>query len=128
MAWTVRAREGVERCAGAGRSVIVASLSMAHAYPVCLVAETTSMRRSKVEPEQLLAAIADAVDDGFYPASSLASVFPKLGHRELVRLRNRAMRQGLVLERRGPDGRTYLALSSEGWQALRALREPSEPR
>ena len=78
------------------------------------------MKRSKVEPEQLLAAIAEAVDDGFYPASSLPAAFPQLGHRELVRLRKRAQRQGLVLERRGPDGRTYLALSSEGWQALRA--------
>lgn len=77
-----------------------------------------------MEPEQLLATIAEAVDDGFYPASSLASAFPKLGHRELVRLRRRAMRRGLVLERRGPEGRTYLALSSEGWRALRTLREP----
>lgn len=84
------------------------------------------MRRPKVEPEQLLAVIAEAVDDGFYPISSLVSAFPKLGHRELVRLRKRALRQGLVLERRGADGQTYLALSSEGWRALRALRGPSE--
>jgi hypothetical protein len=83
------------------------------------------MKRPKPEPEQLLAVIAEAADDGFYPASSLVSAFPKLGHRELVRLRKRAGRLGLVLERRGPDGRTYLALTSEGWRALRAPHEPS---
>lgn len=82
------------------------------------------MRRSKVEPEQLLAAIAEAVDDGFYPTSSMATAFPKLGHRDLVRLRKRAVRRGLVLERRGPDGRTYLSLSSEGWRALRTSTRP----
>jgi hypothetical protein len=80
------------------------------------------MRKPKAEPMQLLEVVAEAVDDGFYPASSLVSHFPKLSHRELVRLRKRTLRQGLLLERRGPDGRTYLALSSEGWRALRALR------
>jgi hypothetical protein len=73
--------------------------------------------------EQLLAAIAEAVDDGFYPASSLHSALPKLTHREVVRLRKRALSQGLLLERRDPQGRTFLALTSEGWRALRA----SEP-
>jgi hypothetical protein len=82
------------------------------------------VRRSKAEPEQLLAVIAEAVDDGFYPSSSLVSAFPKLTHRELVRLRKRALRQGLILERRGANGQTYLTLSSEGWRALRTLREP----
>jgi hypothetical protein len=84
------------------------------------------VRKPKVEPEQLLAAIAEAVDDGFYPISSLVSAFPKLAHRELVRLRKQALRQGLVLERRGANGQTYLTLSSEGWRALRALRGPSK--
>ncbi len=80
------------------------------------------MKRKKTEPEELLAAIADAVDDGFYPVSALVSRFPRLGHRELVRLRRRAVRRGLVLERRGPDGKTYLALTSEGWRALHSSR------
>lgn len=77
------------------------------------------MRRAKVEPEELLTAIAADVDDGFYPASRLRSRFPSLGHRDLVRLRGRAMRRGLILERRGADGQTYLALTSEGWRTLR---------
>jgi len=78
------------------------------------------MRRAKVEPEDLLAAIAEAVDDGFCPTSSLAPRFPSLGHRDLVRLRGRALRRGLILERRGDDARSYLALTSEGWRTLRS--------
>lgn len=77
------------------------------------------MRRAKIEPGELLAVIAEAVDDGFCPASLLRSRFPSLGHRDLVRLRGRAIRQGLILERRA-EGQTYLALTSEGWRTLRA--------
>lgn len=82
------------------------------------------MRRAKVEPGELLAAIAEAVDDGFCPASALATRFPKLSHRDLVRVRGRAARHGLVLERRGPDGQVYLALTTEGWRALGSSRTP----
>lgn len=78
--------------------------------------------RKNPEPEELLAAIAAEVDDGFCPASSLAPYFPKLSHRELVRLRKRVIRHGLLLERRDPNGRVYLALTSEGWRALRSSR------
>lgn len=77
-------------------------------------------RGKKTEVEDLLAVIATEVDDGFLPASALSSRFSKLGHRDLVRLRGRAVRRGLLLERRGPDGRTYLALTAEGWRALRS--------
>ncbi len=80
------------------------------------------MKRKKTDVEELLAAIADAVDDGFYPVSGLVSCFPRTGHRDLVRLRRQAVRRGLILERRGPDGKTYLALASEGWRALRSSR------
>jgi hypothetical protein len=84
------------------------------------------VKRPKAESEQLLAAIAEAVDDGFCPAAKLTAAFPKLTHRDLVRLRKRALRRGLLLERRGADGQTYLALSSEGWRALRAQRTAPE--
>jgi len=76
-------------------------------------------RRSAPEPEQLLAAIVAAVDDGFYPASRIATAFPRLSHRDLVRLRKRALGRGLVLERRDPERGPCLALTSEGWRALR---------
>jgi len=78
------------------------------------------MRRARVEPEELLAAIAEAVDDGFCPASALVPRFARLSHRDLVRLRGRAARRGLILERRGPDGQVYLALTAEGWRVLRS--------
>jgi hypothetical protein len=81
------------------------------------------MRRKRAAPEDLLAAVAAAADDGFCLASSLHSDFRGLGHRDLVRLRGRAVRNGLLLERRGPDGRVYLALTSEGWRALRSAAE-----
>jgi hypothetical protein len=80
------------------------------------------MKKRRTEPEELLAAIAEAVDDGFLSASALTPRFSKLGHRDLVRLRGRAVRSGLLLERRGPDGRVYLSLTSEGWRALRSSR------
>jgi hypothetical protein len=86
------------------------------------------MRKKRTEPEELLAAIAEAVDDGFCPASRLVPLFPKLSHRDLVRLRGRALRRGLLLERRGPDGAAYLALTSEGWRALRSRRSEEELR
>jgi hypothetical protein len=82
----------------------------------------TVVKKGKVETEDLLAAIAGEVDDGFCPASRLVSRFPKLGHRDLVRLWARAVRHGLLLERRGPDARVYLALTGEGWEALRSSR------
>jgi hypothetical protein len=78
------------------------------------------MRRKRPEPEVLLATIAEAVDDGFCPQSALAPRLPKLSHRDVMRLRGEALRRGFLLERRGPDGRAYLALTSEGWEALRA--------
>jgi hypothetical protein len=79
-----------------------------------------AMSAGSLRIEQLLAAIAEAVDDGFYPTSALASTLPKLTHREVVRLRKRALALGLILERRDQQGRTVLALTSEGWRALRA--------
>jgi hypothetical protein len=79
-------------------------------------------KRKKTDPEELLAAIAEAVDDGFCPASNLVPRFPKLSHRDLVRLRDQAVRRGLLLERRGPAGQVYLALTAEGWRALRCSR------
>jgi hypothetical protein len=80
------------------------------------------MRRAKADPQQLLAAIADAVDDGFCPVSQLRPRLPRLSHRDLVRLIARTARRGLILERRGPDGLAYVSLTSEGWRALRSSR------
>lgn len=107
-AWTVRAREGAERSAGV--TLDLASLSMPQIYPLYEAVKrgiTNSMKRTKVEPVGLLAAVAESVDDGFCLAAELDSRFPRLSHRDLVRLRKRAVGRGLLLERRGPDGRIY---------------------
>jgi hypothetical protein len=77
-------------------------------------------RRPLARPEEILQAIVELADDGFCLRSDLIPHFRKLGERELQRSVQRATRQGLLLERRGLDGRIYLALSGEGWSRLNA--------
>ena len=57
--------------------------------------EQRMRKRKKTEPEALLMAIAETVDDGFCPVSSLVPRFPKLSHRDLVRLRGQPGRRRL---------------------------------
>lgn len=76
--------------------------------------------RSKLPaPEEVAAAIVALADDGFCRRGELGQRFPRLGERDLRRALRRAVAQGLVLERRGPDGAFHLAVSSEGWNRLR---------
>jgi hypothetical protein len=120
----MRARDGPVRLLLTSIPVFL-SCSMVKIYPTAILQNlprNKMRKRRKTEPEELLAAIVETVDDGFCPVSELAPRFPKLRHRKLVRLRGQALRRGLVLERRGPDGRAYLALTSEGWRALRSSR------
>jgi hypothetical protein len=69
-------------------------------------------------PEEVLAAIVELADDGFCRRGALVIRFRGLGERELRRSIRRAVGLGLALERRGPDGGSYLAVSSEGWALL----------
>lgn len=86
------------------------------------------MKRQRLATvEEVLAAIVELADDGFCRRSSLIPLFPKLGERDLRRSIRRAVGAGLVLERRGPDGGLYLALSGEGWDLLRAQRTREPP-
>jgi hypothetical protein len=71
-------------------------------------------------PEQVLAAIVKLADDGFCRRGALRPLFPKLGERDLRRSIRRAVALSLALERRGPDGALYLAVSGEGWDLLRS--------
>jgi hypothetical protein len=64
--------------------------------------------------------VVELADDGFCRTGELTLRLRAFGSRELRRGLKRAARQGLLLERRGPDGRSYVALSSEGWEAFRA--------
>ena len=77
------------------------------------------MRRHLLSDEEILAAIIELADDGFCERGQLVLRFRHVGERDLRRSLNRAARHGLLLQRRGPDGRTHFALSSEGWEAMR---------
>lgn len=78
-------------------------------------------RRSKLPPpEEIVAAIVELADDGFCRRGELAQRFPKLGTRDLRRALRRAVAQGFVIERRGPEGGLHLAVSSEGWNLHRS--------
>lgn len=67
-----------------------------------------------------MAAIVALADDGFCRRGELARRFPGLGARDLRRAVRRAVAQGFVLERRGPDGTFHLAVTSEGWNLHRS--------
>lgn len=79
--------------------------------------------RSRRRPtdEQILQAIVDLADDGFCERRELASGFRGFGERELMASLGRAVRRNLILQRQGPDGRIYLALTSEGWTVFRSF-------
>jgi hypothetical protein len=78
------------------------------------------VRRRLATPEEILVAIVELADDGFCERRELTLRFRGLGERDLRRSISRAARSGLLLERRGPDGRAYLAVSSEGWDRIRS--------
>lgn len=79
-----------------------------------------SPRRNLPPPEEIVATIVELADDGFCRRGELAQRFPRLGARDLHRALRRAVAQGLVIERRGPDGAFHLAVSSEGWNLHRS--------
>ena len=76
--------------------------------------------------EEILRAIIALGDDGFVPRYQLVARFRSQGEREMRRAIGRSARRGLVLERKDPEGRSFVAVSSEGWDALRSGR--FEPR
>jgi hypothetical protein len=71
-------------------------------------------------PREILAVIVELADDGFCRRSALGLRFRGLGERELRRAIRRVVGLGLALERRGPDGRSYLTVTGEGWDLLRS--------
>jgi hypothetical protein len=81
------------------------------------------VRRQRRRPtdEEILAAVVELADDGFCERRQLAIRMRAFGERQLMKAIARAARRNLVLERRGPDGRAYLALTSEGWAVYREL-------
>jgi hypothetical protein len=74
----------------------------------------------RITDEDVLAAIVDQAGDGFCLIADVLPSLPKSGHADRRRALKRSVNRGLVLERRGPDGRMHVAVASEGWRQLRA--------
>jgi hypothetical protein len=77
--------------------------------------------RRRPTDEEILAAVVELADDGFCERRQLAVRMRAFGERQLMKSIARIARRNLVLERRGPDGKSYVALTSEGWNAYRDL-------
>ena len=78
------------------------------------------MALPKITDEIVLAAIVELAGDGYCTVSELLPVLPRRTHADRRRALNRSINRGLVIERRGPDGRLFVAVASEGWRRLRA--------
>jgi hypothetical protein len=72
----------------------------------------------------LLAAVERAAGDGYLPTESLFYELSGRSRRDVAAAISRAVRDGYLDARRGPEGRRYVAISSEGWALLRA--EPDQ--
>jgi hypothetical protein len=78
------------------------------------------MPPKRITDEDVLQALAELAGDGYCLTADVVSSLPKLSHADRRRALHRAVGRGLVIERRGPDGRTHVAIASEGWRQLRA--------
>jgi hypothetical protein len=72
-----------------------------------------------ITDEDVLSAIVETGGDGFCLASDVLPSLPKLTHADRLRALHRSVGRGFVIQRRGPDGRAYVAVASEGWRLLR---------
>lgn len=70
--------------------------------------------------DEVVESVVRAADDGFMPLEDLVLSFRR-SRREPMRAIRRSIRRGYLIERRGPDARRYVAVSSEGWR-LRGRR------
>jgi hypothetical protein len=69
------------------------------------------------DPRVVLDTITHLGGDGYVRVEDLLIELPG-DRRTASRGLRRAAGQGLLLERRGPDGRRYVAVASEGWARL----------
>jgi hypothetical protein len=74
----------------------------------------------RITDDDVLSAIVHRAGDGYCLVAEVLPSLPKLSHADRRRAVHRAVSHGLVLERRGPDGRMHVAIASEGWRQLRA--------
>jgi hypothetical protein len=78
------------------------------------------MALKRITDEDVLGSIVELAEDGYCLVPELMRALPKRTHADRRRALNRSINRGLVLERRGPDGRMHVAVASEGWRRLRA--------
>jgi hypothetical protein len=79
------------------------------------------MAFKRITDEDVLEAIVEQTGDGYCLVAEILPLFPnRLSHADRRRAVQRAINQGLVIQRRGPDGREHVAIASEGWRQLRA--------
>jgi len=79
------------------------------------------MAPKRITDEDVLGAIVELAGDGYCPVAEVLPLFPsRFSHADRRRAVYRSVNRGLVLERRGPDGRQHVAIASEGWRRLRA--------
>jgi hypothetical protein len=78
------------------------------------------MPPKRITDEDVLDAIVGLAGDGYCLVSELMRALPKRTYADRRRALKRSINRGLVLERRGPDGRMHVAIASEGWRQLRA--------
>ena len=69
--------------------------------------------------EEILDGIVSLAGDGYCRAYDLhLRPFRHLERRTVGTALRRAANRGLILERRGPDGRRYVAVATEGWRLV----------
>jgi hypothetical protein len=73
-----------------------------------------------ITDDDVLSAIVEEAGDGFCLLADVLPSLPKLSHADRRRAVHRAVGRGLLIQRRGPNGRAYVAVASEGWRRLRA--------
>jgi hypothetical protein len=75
----------------------------------------------RITDEDVLEAIVEQTGDGYCLLAEILPLLPsRFSHADRRRAVQRAVNRGLVIQRRGPDGREHVAIASEGWRQLRA--------
>jgi hypothetical protein len=79
------------------------------------------MTLKRITDADVLAAIEQLAGDGYCLVPDVLPQLPsRFSHADRRRALHRAVSHGLVIQRRGPDGREHVAIASEGWRRLRA--------
>ena len=78
------------------------------------------MALKRITDEHVLGAIVGLCGDGYCLVADVLPLFPgRFSHADRRHAVHRSVNRGLVIQRRGPDGREHVAIASEGWRLLR---------